>query len=196
MSNPSDSYSLPPALKRVAFALRTAGWACFWVQIVLAVVSGLILLFALAFTVPGGNVAGRTSNPGTGGGLFLAVCGLLVLGYSVYRSFGYTRLARQLKTPNAIARPKKADTIQNVRLTLMGNLAGMFLTVMGAEAIGGTLLAKSLTQPRGLFDPTINLRDFIQPIDIFVVLANTHTILAHLIGIGVALWLLDQIYKD
>lgn len=195
MSNQSDSYSLPPALKRVAFALRTAGWACFWIQIVLAVVSGLILLFAIALSVPGGSGAGRP-NPGTGGGLFLAVCGLFVLAYSVYRSFCYTRLARKLNEPNAIDRPKKADTIQKVRLTLISNLVGIFLTVMGAEAIGGTLLGKSLTQPRGLFDATINLRDFIQPIDIVVVLANTHTILAHLVGIAAALWLLDQIYKQ
>gem|GEM_PF-5522401 len=33
MTNQLDNDRLPLAAQRVAFALRTAGWVCFWVQL-------------------------------------------------------------------------------------------------------------------------------------------------------------------
>ena len=195
MSNQLESFSsLPPAVQRVASALRNVGWVCFWAQSVLAVVAALILLFAIPFAFPSAAPGARSTNPGTGGGLFFAVLGLAVLAHSVYRAFRYTRWSRQLRSPSAL-RPKKADTIQEVRFALLSNTVGMFLTILGAEAISGTLLAKSLAQPQALYNPNINFNQFIQPLDIFVVLANTHAIFAHFIGIAAALWLLDRIYK-
>ena len=197
MSNQLESFSsLPPAVQRVASALRNIGWVCFWAQSVLSVVAALILLFAIPFALPSAASSARSTNPGTGGGLFFAICGLVVLAYSVYRAFRYTRLSRELRSPSTTTRPKKADTIQAVRFALMSNTVGMFLTILGAEAISGTLLAKSLAQPQALYNPNINFNQFIQPLDIFVVLANTHAIFAHFIGIVAALWLLERIYKQ
>ena len=46
MTNRSESYSVPAAVKRVAGAFWLTGWASFWVQIILAFVSALVLLFA------------------------------------------------------------------------------------------------------------------------------------------------------
>jgi Protein of unknown function (DUF3611) len=57
------------------------------------------------------------------------------------------------------------------------------------------LLGKSLSQPQALFNPAVNFNQFIQPLDIFVVLANTHAMLAHFLGLIAALWLLDRINK-
>lgn len=195
MSNQSEPFSVPPAIQRVAFALRTTGWVCFWVQLVLAVVSALILLFAIPFALPTAAAGARTNNPGTGGGLLFTIGGLALLGYSIYRAFRYTRLARQLRSAAAV-RPKKADTAQDVRFALISNTAGMLLTILGAETISGILLAKSLSQPRAFYNPTIDFTQFIQPLDIFIVLANTHMIFAHFIGMAGALWLLDRIYKQ
>ena len=96
MTNQLDNDKLPVAVQRVAFALRTTGWVCFWVQLVLAVVAAIILLFAIPFAIPSATVAGRSNSAGTGGGVFFALCGLAVLAYSVYRSFRFTRLSRQL----------------------------------------------------------------------------------------------------
>ena len=77
----------------------------------------------------------------------------------------------------------------------MFSLVGMGLTIIGGGAITGTLVAKSLTQPRTFFDPQANLRGFIEPLDLFVVQANTNTILAHFMGIAGVLWLLYYINK-
>lgn len=197
MSNQLESFSsLPPAVQRVAFALRTVGWVCFWAQSVLAVVAALILLFAIPFAFPSATPGARSTNPGTGGGLFFAILGLAILAHSVYRAFRYTRWSRQLRSPSSALRPKKADTIREVRFSLLSNTLGLFLTILGAEAISGTLLAKSLAQPQALYNPNINFNQFIQPLDIFVVLANTHATFAHFIGIAAALWLLDRICKQ
>ncbi|TAF57450.1 MAG: DUF3611 family protein [Oscillatoriales cyanobacterium] len=182
MTNQLDNDKLPVAAQRVAFALRTAGWVCFWVQSVLAVVATIILLFAIPFAIPSATAPGSSTSAGTGGGVFFALCGLAVLGYSVYRAFRFTRLSRELRSPANAVRPKKADTIKQVRLTLMSNLSGMLLTLIGAEAISGTLLA--------------DFSRFIQPLDIFVVLANTHATVAHFVGIIGTLWLLDRIHKQ
>lgn len=195
MTNQLDTDKLPVAVQRVSFALRTAGWVCFWVQLVLAVVATIILLFAIPFALPRATSAAG-SSAGTGGGVFFAICGLIVLGYSVYRSFGFTRLSRQLRSPANTVRPKKADTIKNVQMALMSNLLGMLLTLIGAEAISGTLLAKSLAQPQALFGAAVDFSRFIQPLDIFVVLANTHATVAHFVGIVGTLWLLDRIHKQ
>ena len=196
MTNQLDTDKLPAAVQRVAFALRTVGWVSFWVQSVLAVVAGIILLFAIPFAIPSATAAAASTSAGTSGGVFFAICGLLVLGYSVYRAFRFTRLSRQLRSPANAVRPKKADTVKQVQFTLVSNLVGMLLTLVGAEAISGTLLAKSLAQPQALFGATVDLGRFIQPLDIFVVLANTHATVAHFVGIVGALWLLDRIHKQ
>jgi len=196
MTNQLDTDKLPLAAQRVAFALRTAGWVCFWVQLVLAVVAGLILLLAIPSALSSGAPGTRQTSAGTGGGVFFAVCGLLALGYSAYRAFRFTRLSRELRSPATGVRPKKADTIQEVRFALISNLSGMLLTLIGAEAIGGTLFVKSISQPQVLFGAAVDFSRFIQPLDIFVVLANIHATFAHFVGIVGSLWLLDRIHKQ
>ena len=186
MSNSSDSpSSLPPAVEQIAKVLRLGGWICFWVQLVLGIISSIIFLFAVV-------LLGRETEAATGGGLFFAVCALVVLGFSIFLSFRYTRLARQLRSHKSSLRPSRADTTKQVKRTLITNLIGMTLTLLAAEAIGGILLGKSLVSGTFAFNLT-ELEKF--TLDIFIVLGNTHIIVAHFIGIVVGLFLLDRLYK-
>ncbi|MDE5095806.1 MAG: DUF3611 family protein [Trichodesmium sp. St11_bin5] len=186
MSNSLDSpSSLPPAVEQVAKALRLGGWICFWVQLVLGMVSGIIFIFAV-------GLLSQNTGAGTGGGLFFAVCSLVVLGFSIFLSFRYTRLARQLRSQISSLRPSRADTTQKVKRTLIINLVGMSLALLGGEAIGGILLGKSLVSQSFVFNPT-ELEKF--TLDIFILLGNTHIIVAHFIGIIVGLFLLDRVYN-
>ncbi|NEP41217.1 MAG: DUF3611 family protein [Okeania sp. SIO2H7] len=189
MSNQPNSSSASSAREKVAKFMRLGGWACFWSQLALAVISALILVFAL-FSLGESN-----TNAGSGGSLFFAGLGLAALGFSIFLAFRYPQLARKLRSPTPSLRPTKADTTQQVRMALIANMTGMFLTLLGAESFSGILLAKSLSQPQGLIQTTGNVRDFIEPLDIFLVLGNTHTIFAHFVGIAVALWLLNEIHK-
>ena len=188
MSNLEINSNTPQTVKKIAAQLRRVGWAGFWLQLILAVVSSLIFLFALPFASTG------ATNPGTGGSLLFAVGGLLVLYGSTYWSFRYVITSRKLRNPEI--RPKKAETIKIVRWGLLSSVLGMGSSVLGAESIAGTLLGKSLSSVTSfaLFSPDA-LSKIIQPLDIFIVLANTHTITAHFIGIVGSLWLLSQLNK-
>jgi hypothetical protein len=185
MASRSELYTPSPAVRRVAGAFRLAGWVGFWGQIVLAVVSSLVLLFAVSIL----NVrsSGANANAGTGFGSLFAICGLILLYAGAYWAFRYTRLSRQLKTANP---PKRGDAIQAVRIGLMINLAGMFVTLLGAETIVGTLFGKATTQPQAgaIYDPS-RFTQYINALDLFVVQANINTVLAHFVGLTASLWL-------
>jgi hypothetical protein len=199
MANRFDSQSVPPAVQRVATAFRLAGWVSFWAQIVLAVISGFVLAFAAAsFGVPASppntpNAPAPGANPGAGVGLFLASLGLLLLFAGAFWAFRYTRLSRKLKLA-AQDRPKRGDAVRELYLGLGINLVGMLLTILGAQAIVGSLVAKSFIQVGGIF--TGNLQNFINSRDIFLVQANTNTILAHFIGVVLTLWLLRTVNRQ
>lgn len=198
MTNKSDLPALPPAVKRVVPMLRYAGWTSFWVQLVLAVVAGLIFLFSIPLAIPRAttNAAAQVRNPGTGPGTFFAICGLVALGISIYWAWRYTRLANQLQSSNPNLRPKPKDAVRLIRRGLIVNLTGMLLALLGAEAINGTLLAKSLSSQGIVFSDPSALSRFIQPLDIFLVLGNTHTVVAHFAGIATALWLLNWVHES
>lgn len=182
------NYSLPPALRRLASAFRWVGWVSFWLQGVLGIISSLVLLFAAA------TRSVRTvgsENPGTGVGLVLAVVGLGAVFNGVFWAFRYTRLARKLRNREGAQRPKPKDAVQLLKWGLFTNLGGMAISLFGAQAIVGSLLAKALSQPQGtaVFGAGADVSRFVQPLDIFVVQANTNILLAHFGGIACTLWL-------
>ncbi|MDY6784114.1 MAG: DUF3611 family protein [Cyanobacteriota bacterium] len=180
---------LPSAIQRVATDLKWAGNIGFWVQLVLGVVS----LVTVLFSAPSLIGSQTSATQGTGFGVFSAICGLIVLAVGIYFSFRYTLIARMLQSPDASERPKKADTIQVIRMGLIVNLVGMLLTIIGAEAIVGIVLLKSLARPQLALgsDP----KEFVNSIDLLVIQANTNTIAAHFAGIVSSLSLLNRITK-
>lgn len=193
MREKPDTSSLPPALQRVAVGLRTVGGISFWLQSILGVISSLVLIFA-TFGSSVGRQPNQASNQGTGFGIFFALCGLVTLGVGAYFAFRYTRISKQLVVSSAAGRPSKADTLQTIRFGLIVNMVGMLLTILGAQAIVGSILAKSLSQPQGALtalDPT----RFVQSLDLFVVQANTNTIAAHFVGIAASLWLFNRVNR-
>jgi hypothetical protein len=189
MPERSESQS-PRTIQGIAQSFRLTGWISFWIQLVLAVVSAVVLLLFLIFSR---NANSNANNPGTGLGIFFAICGLVTLAVSLYWTFRYTRIARQLQSSNPINRPRKSETIQILRLGLIVNLGGMLVTLLGAQAIVGTLVARSISQVQ-----TVVLSDpsrLISSLDMFVVQANTNTIAAHFAGIVASLWLLSRVSR-
>ncbi|MEA5570474.1 DUF3611 family protein [Calothrix sp. UHCC 0171] len=190
MSETSESQ-----LRAIAKLFRLTGWITFWSQLVLGLVSGGILLFA-SFSASS-RTAGIGNNPGAGLGIFFAISGLVALGIGLFISFRYVRIGRQLDSANPSNRPRKLETVQVVRLGLLVHLVGILLTLIGAQAIVGILLTKSLTVSQ-IIPGTITQVDpsrIIQPLDIFVVQANTNTVSAHFAGLVGSIWLLNRITK-
>ncbi|BAS56714.1 MULTISPECIES: DUF3611 family protein [Leptolyngbya] len=180
-----------PTLREIANTFRFAGWFSFWFQLVLTVISGAILLFA---AVSNRNPQG--TNPTTGIGVVLTVCGILVLGFNMYWSLmKYVPIGRQLRSENPAARPKKAEAIQTIRIGLMASLVGTLLALLGAEAIVGLLFGKAVNQGFAGF-VNVDPAKFIQPIDILVVQASINVILAQFAAISTSLWLLNKMSKQ
>lgn len=182
-----------PNIRQIARAFRLTGWISFWVQLVLTVISGITLIFAVQ---AGGRAPGATAstNPGTGIGGLLTVLGLGILVFNMYWAVTrYVAFGRRLSASKTV-RPKKSETIQAIRFGLMVSLVGMLLAIIGAETIVGLLVGKALSQGIGGFVNTDPTR-FIQPADTFVVQASINVILAQFAGIVAALWLLNRMNR-
>jgi hypothetical protein len=178
-------------LRAIAQQFRLAGWISLWIQLVLGVISGIIVLLFGIFSQKAGS---PSNNPGTGFGVFLAICGILLLGAGIYLAYRYTRIGKKLESPNPTNRPRKVETVQVLRLGLWINLGGILVTLLGAQAIVGTLVARSIS-PQAvttqLFDPT----RIISGLDMLIVQANTNTVSAHFAGLLASLWLINRINK-
>lgn len=185
MREKPDTSSIPPAAQRIVFTLRTIGWISFWLQVVLGIVSAIILLVSVASNT---NTKAQGSTQGTGFGIFFAICGLVALGIGAFFAFRYTRISKQLLETG---RPSKAETLQAIRLGLIVNLVGMLVTILGAQAVVGSVLTKSLSQQGAVLDAS----RYVQPLDLFVVQGNINTITAHFAGIVASLWLFNRVSK-
>ncbi|MCX7594662.1 MAG: DUF3611 family protein [Fischerella sp.] len=188
---PVDSHSSSSRRQEIAKIFRLVGWISFWIQLVLGVVSAIIVLLYAIFSQRPGS---PSNNPGSGLGVFLAVCGLVTLGGGIYLAFRYTRIGRRLLSPNPINHPSKLETVQVLRLGLMVNLIGMLLTLLGAQAIVGTLVARSIS-PQAITTQLFDPNRIISGLDMLVVQANTNTVSAHFAGLVGSIWLLNRLTR-
>jgi hypothetical protein len=188
MQTKSDSGTRTPARQEIVTVLRLGGGISFWVQLGLAAVSVLALLFAIT----GRNFSTET-NQGIGIGIFWGICGVVVVGFNVFLAFRYTRIAKGLHNLTPERRPKKADTVRLLRLGVIISLVGILLNLLGAGATIGVLVAKALSQPPGvaITDPNMIIRG----LDVFVTVANVNGIAAHFVGNISSLWLLERVHR-
>jgi hypothetical protein len=186
-----------PALRGLGYQFRLIGWLSFWLKLVLAIVSLVIVLFASATAanrvpVPG-QVAAAAASVNIG--IPFLIGGVVCLTISVAWSFSYTRLGRRLVVPTPKMQPSKAETTRMIKLALITDLIGMLLMVVGGESIGGVLFGKALSQGVGSFI-NIDPSRFIQPSDLLVILSCIHGISGLFIGLSSSLWLLQQTYMQ
>ena len=169
--------SQPPNLKQVAQTFRLMGWMSLWAQLVLAVISGVIYIFAGVAAAMGRSAAGNNAtNPATGGGVLFAIVSLMILFYGIYQSFQFVQTGRRLRDSNPSLRPKKTDTVNFLWRSLTIRGTGLLFAVIAAEAIAGVLLGKSFMAVGAGFSIGAPLQ-IVQPLDIFLVSSNFNFIL-------------------
>lgn len=169
----------------IASASHAVGWVGFWVQLILAAISIVILLVATSAT------SFNLNTFKSGVGLFAAIGGVLALGVGIYWMFRYTRLARQLQASGISTHPTKGEFIQTLEFGVMVNLVGMLLTLLSSQTVVGALLVKVLSIPQGT--AIYQSSQLIEPLDIFVVQANICMVAAQFVGIAVSFWLLKRV---
>ncbi len=188
-------YSLPPAIRRIANNFRLVGWISFWTQVISGIIASLLFVSAI-LGIQFAN-RGNAENAATGGGLFIAIAGLLAVYVGAFWAFQYTRFARRLKTSNPDLRPTPKKAVQMITTGLIISLVGMFLGLLGSGAVVGALMLKAIVQPQSsvLVNPR-NVTDFIEPLDVFIVQASTNTLISHFAGILGSLWLFRIINRQ
>ncbi|MGM3309352.1 DUF3611 family protein [Anabaena sp. WFMT] len=182
------SLALKPKLEDIAKTIRLTGWITFWIQLALSMVCGLALLF----TITGRDFA-QQPNTGIGVGIFWCVWGILVLLFSIFWNYRYTRFGKRLANPNPTLHPSKAQTVRAIRLGIIVGLLGMLLSIFGAGATVSVLVAKSVSQPPGvaITDPY----RIIRAMDVFVAVANVNAIAAHFVGTVGSIFLLERVHQ-
>ena len=188
-SNNDASPPLPKSarMRKVANALKWAGLAGFWIQLVLGVVSTLALGVAIV-------TESERNSPGVGFSLFCAVCGLICLVVGICITFRYGKMADKFTRPQT-APPKKSTTIKLVQVAIITSVVGTIITIIGGETITGIVLSKTLAfDPAKVFNNQSST-EFVNSLDVFIIQACFSTILAHSAGLISSLWIYSQIDK-
>ena len=208
-SSSSTASSPSPLLQDLSRLLQRTSWFSWWTQTILTVISCTILLFAGNATKGKAAVARATPS------FFLSGLGLTVSFLSILWTWGNgTRLSRRLlrnksstqqpsssspapsKNPLAFRpAPPHALLRRAIRVQVGLNLVGLFLTLLAAEEIVGSLALKVLTAGNGLLygGSGVGAEGFVQPLDILIVQANTNTLLSHFASLSTALYLADRV---
>jgi Protein of unknown function (DUF3611) len=188
MLTPYHYPEIPAPLRKIATAFRWWGWIGFWMQLVLAFLAAIALLFAVS-----GSVVNPNASSEIGVATFWAVCGIVLLIASLLLDAQYIRIAKGLMhEPGAILHPRKTGAIRLLRLGILLGFIGIVLSLLGSGASIVVLIAKTVSQPPGIAITDPN--KIVRAMDVFVVLANTTLIAAHLAGTAIAFWLLDRVH--
>lgn len=195
-----DNSSLPeraaPAkvtdYSRAARALWRIGWVTWWVQLILAVVSGIILLFSFAF--PGVNVRSSASIFG----FILAGIGVALAFISLFWTYSYTRLSIWLQEANRTVEQASSRISGRLRFGLVIAIIGLLVSLTGLQAIVGTLLARLLsagiaTTPYSSYPNAaagvVPGTAVVQPVDVLVVQACANSMMALMAALTATVWL-------
>mmetsp|Transcript_17375 Transcript_17375/g.25762 ORF Transcript_17375/g.25762 Transcript_17375/m.25762 type:complete len:275 (-) Transcript_17375:62-886(-) len=177
-------------LKVASRNFQSFGWFAWWTQTILTTISGVILLFSNAITER--SVRGNALQ----NGVLLAGLGVMSSFISVFWTWRVIRIALNWgkKSMNKIT-PFEAQR-QITRTLKIGawiNLVGMLFSLIGAEQIVGTLVAKILyvggVGSGQVVTNAIPSTQQIRALDIFVIQANTNSLLSHYVSLAFNLFL-------
>lgn len=163
--------------------LRIFGWIAFWLQLALAIICGLLLEFA---------TSGRAFSPGAVGGfgdaIYWGIDGFLLLWLAIFLAFYYTRAARKvLAIGDSYLNKTGLIAFWFLLAGMLVGLLGVFISFIGVALSISLLIVKTVSQPPGIAitDPS----KIVRALDVFVLIVNFELLVAHFIGVGIALWL-------
>ena len=188
-SKPSDAKINITNLNRL---VGRCSWISWWIQITLSVISGVILTFA--------NTVRRNGSPFSywSSGFALSAIGVLVSFFNCFWTWNITRLTRRVTFQN-IDRNRVIPTFRKYfRFAIIISLCGMLISLLGAEQIVGVLASKVLSSQGfgATLISNIDKANSLQALDIFLVQANTNTIVAHFAPLLLFLFAQTQVPLD
>mmetsp|Transcript_11313 Transcript_11313/g.20350 ORF Transcript_11313/g.20350 Transcript_11313/m.20350 type:complete len:291 (-) Transcript_11313:61-933(-) len=188
-----------PLILRASLTLRKVSWFSWWSQVILTVVSSVTFLFArnvmdaqaLSNPFELGRIASKFMLPGLG---IVASC------ISIIWTWGARRLSRRFVRRVSTGRVEAANLLRRViHVGATINLIGLLTSVLGAQYIVGTLVAKSMSSFAGFGGVGgiglggLASSQTLQPLDVLVVQANTNVLSSHFVSLACLLWLSRQV---
>jgi len=178
---------LPSKASSVAKVYSRLGWAGLWIQIVLGSLPILAMAYYFFFS--------RTPREPRGGLAFveyLTIANLVLLLFTIFWSYRYTRLARRIADPEK--RPPKSQAISVVWTGVLASTAGMLFSMLVLLIEAGSLLFYFLKAPQGGI-PVVQTSGgaaahFVSTVDMVSLMALILTLFAELIVLVFSLWLL------
>lgn len=178
-----------PRAVSLSRAFHRLGWIGFWVQIVFGSLPVLLMVYYFTFT--GTTTASRSGLPFIE---YLTAANLLILLFTLYWSYGYTRLSWRIVDP--ARSPSAASLTSAVWTGVISSTAGLFLTTVVLMIEGANLLFSFLKAPQGGF-PVVQVGGamadhLVSSIDMVSLMALILTLFAELLVLVFSLWLLAR----
>lgn len=178
---PSESNSLAGVFARL-------GWMGFWVQVLVGSLSTLLILYMLLFS--------RWRLDLRAGLLFaeyLTIAALLVLAFTTFWSYRYTRLAKRLADPQS--RPSQPAVIKTVWTGLIASGLGIIFLILVMLIETARLLFYFLATPQAgvpvFQSPGVgSASSWVSAVDMVSLLALILIMIAEMVVLAFSLWLL------
>lgn len=166
------------------------GWLAFLVQLLIAVITVLLLVFATS-----GNQPAPGSVTGNENGIFLAQCGVISLFVTIIFFYSTIRYAKKIKHQQDVElHAHKARVMYLLRFGLFSGFVGIIISILGVTASVELLIGKTISQPPGIAitDPS----KIVRALDVFVLVSNFVIVIAHFFGLIISLWLLNRVDRN
>ncbi|HEY1376425.1 MAG TPA: DUF3611 family protein [Gemmataceae bacterium] len=186
------SQTIPDAVRSskagsLAGALTRLGWAGFWLQVVFGAIPIIVMIYYFLFS--------RSTDQPPGGFPFieyLTIADLAFLGFTMFWSYRYTKLAKRLTGPEP--RPSESYVVRTVWTGVTASAAGMLFSMIVMLIEAANLLFYFLKSPQAGI-PVIQTSGtaavhWVSSVDMVSLVALILTLFAELIVLFFSLWLL------
>ena len=175
-----------PDKDKFARTFRILSRISYWIHLILGAVSAVTLLLV--------TFSRSATNSGTGIGIFMAMFSLIALGFRVYWTWRYSKLAKKLQRANPEIQPSRVEIIEVLRIGLIASLVGLLLAFIASEISLVSLVATALSRPQSV--AVYEREQVIKTADLLLILAELNILGAHFFGSANSLGLLSWISKE
>lgn len=176
--------------EKIAKAFARLGWIGVIFQLVLMILP----LFMLGYVIYGKVTGTRQLFDFTE---YLAIIGLVIMAFTTFWSFYYTRLASKIRDPQQ--RPSQQSLVGKLWVGLWASSLGIAVSLLTLFIEASWLLMLFLKAPQGgvpiIRTELENRSDWVSAIDAVSLLAEVSTLAGEFLLLGLTLWLLFRITR-
>jgi hypothetical protein len=177
----------PTRGRSLARAFSRLGWAGFWLQAVFGSITVAGMVYYFAFARPASE-----SRSGLGFVEYLVIANLVLLLFTTFWSYRYTRLARRIADPKL--RPPESSVVGTVWTGVLASAVGMLFSMVVMVIEAANLLYYFLKSPQAGI-PVIQTSGaeaphWVSSVDMVSLMALILTVCSELIVLVFSLWLL------